>query len=140
MEKRCERIISELKASDNYCVLQDKLFCFVAIKTDKYPNVPHITLTDLDELIDNNYDITKVTEFSWFWGQTLGISVDENSFLKYGADAPVGGILYHITYFDSTEKVIKPLREAVAQEMNKDNVSQCDFYVAINRKFCEQEK
>ena len=138
LEKRCQLIIEELKDSDNYCILEDKNFCFVAVETNKYPNVPYVTLTDLDKLSQNNFDITKVTEFSWFWGQTLGISIDENSFLKYGADALVGGILYHITYFDRTEEEIKPLREAVEKEVGLNKTSQVDFYVAVNHKICEQ--
>ena len=103
LEKHCQQIIDESKASDNYCILDDKNFCFVAVETDKYQNVPYVTLTDLDTLSQNNYDITKVTEFSWFWGQFLGISVDEASCQKYGADAMVGGILHHMTYMDQTE-------------------------------------
>ena len=137
-EKRCQLIIKELKDSDNYCILEDKNFCFVAVETDKYQNVPYVTLTDLDTLSQNNYDITKVTEFSWSWDQTLGISVDENSFLKYGADALVGGILYHITYFDRTEEEIKPLREAVKKKVDLNKTPQVEFYDAVNRQICEQ--
>ncbi len=140
LEKRCQLIIEELKDSDNYYILEDKNFCFVAVETDKYQNVPYVTLTDLDKLSQNNYDITKVSEFSWFWGQTLGLSIDENSFLKYGADALVGGILYPITYFDRTEEEIKPLREAVEKEVGLNKPSQVDFYVAVNHKICEQLK
>lgn len=138
LEKRCQLIIEELKDSDNYCILEDKNFCFVAVETDKYQNVPYVTLTDLDKLSQNNFDITKVTEFSWFWGQTLGISIDENSFSKYGADALIGGILYHITYFDRTEEEIKPLREAVEKEIGLNKTSQVDFYAAVNHQICEQ--
>ena len=103
LEKRCQQIIDESRASDNYCVLDDKNFCFVAVDTDKYPTVPYVTLTDLDKLRENNYDITTVTDFSWYWGQFLGISVDEASYQKYGADALVCGILYHLMYMDRTE-------------------------------------
>ena len=118
LEKRCQHIIDALKVTADYCILEDKNFCFVAVETDKYQNVPYVTLTDLDKLSQNNYDITKVTEFRWLWGQTLGVSVDEKSFLKYGADALLGGILYHITYFDRTEEEIKPLREIVEKEVD----------------------
>lgn len=138
LEKRCQLIIEELKCIDDYCILEDKNFCFVAVETVKYQNVPYVTLTALDKLSQNNYDITRVTEFGWFWGQTLGISVDENSFSKYGADALVGGILYPITYFDRTEEEIKPLREAVEKELGLNKPSQVDFYVAVHRKICEQ--
>lgn len=137
LEKRCELVIDELKAIDGYCILDDTNFCFVAVETDQYQNAPYVTLTDLDELIENNYDISLVTEFSWFWGQTLGISVDENSLLKYGADALVGGIIYHITYFDRTEKEIKPLREIVEKENAANQLTQREFYVAVNHELCE---
>ena len=30
LEKRCQLIIEELKDSDNYCILEDKNFCFVS--------------------------------------------------------------------------------------------------------------
>ena len=140
LEKRCQLIIEELKDSDNYCILEDKNFCFVAVETDKYQNVPYVTLTDLDKLSQNNYDITKVSEFSWFWNQTLGISVDENSFSKYGADVLIGGILYHITYFDRNEEEIKPLREMVEKEVGTNKTSQVEFYVAVNHQLCEQFK
>ena len=140
LEKRCQLIIEELKDSDNYCILEDKNFCFVAVETDKYQNVPYVTLTYLDKLSQNNYDITKVTEFSWFWGQTLGVSVDEKSFLKYGADVLIGGVLYHITYFDRNEEEIKPLREIVEKEVGTNKTSQVDFYAAVNHQICEQLK
>lgn len=140
LENRCHRIIEECKATDNYCILDDKNFCFVAVETDTYQNVPYVTLTELDRLSQNNYDITKVTEFSWYWGQMLGISVDENSFSKYGANVLVGGILYHITYFDRSEEEIKPLREIVEKEFGANKPSQVDFYTAINRKISEQLK
>ena len=140
LENRCRLIIEELKDLDNYCVLEDKNFCFVAVETDKYQTVPYVTLTDFDTLSQNNYDITKVTEFSWFWDQTLGISIDENSFSKYGADTLLGGILYPITYFDRTEEEIKPLREIVEKEIGTNKISQDEFYVAVNHKICEQLK
>ena len=134
LENRCRLVIEELKATDNYIVLDDKNFCFVAVETDRYPTVPYVTLTDLDQLSQNNYDISKVTEFSWFWGQMLGISVDETSVSTYGADVLVGGILYHITCFDCTEAEIRPLREALKQELGNKAFSQQDFYVALNSK------
>ena len=140
LEKRCQLIIEELKATDSYCVFYDENFCFVAVETDKYQNVPYVALTDLDKLIQNNYDITKVTEFSWSWEQTLGISVDENSFSKYGTDALVGGILYHITYYDRTEEEIKPLREIIEKEIDVNRTSQVEYYAAVIRQICEQLK
>ena len=140
LENRCRLVIEELKATDSYIVLDDINFCFVAVETDRYPTVPYVTLTDLDKLIQNDYDLSKVTEFSWFWGQLLGISVDETSVTKYGVDALVGGILYPITYFDRSEEEIKPLRDIVEKELGATKTSQADFYIAVNHKLCEQIK
>ena len=140
LEKRCQLIIDELKTLENYCILNDKNFCFVAIKTDKYPSLPYVTLTDLKKLIKNNYDVTKITEYSWLWEQIPGISVDENSFSKYGADAIVGGILYHITYFDRTEEEIEPIRKIVEKELELNKNSQLEFYVAVNHQICKRFK
>ncbi len=140
LEKRCQLLIDEWKSTEDYCIIKDTNFCFVAVETEKYPAVPYVTLTNLDELIQNGYDLTKTTEYYWFWEQTLGISVDENSLSRYGADALIGGILYHLTCFDRTEEEIKPLRETVEKETGSSKISQTEFYLAINRQICERFK
>lgn len=139
LEKRCQLIIDELKASDEHWVLDNPDFCFVAVKTDETA-VPYVTLTSLYELKNNNYDISCVTEFSWFWGQTLGVHVDEDSYSKYGADTLLGGIIYHITYYDRTEAEIRPARESIERVLNMSEVSQREFYIAINHQICQMNK
>ena len=147
LENRCRILIDELKSTENYgiltedCgILNDRNFCFVAVKTNKYPNVPYVTLTHLNSLIENNYDIDKTTDYSWYWGQTLGVWVDEKSVNEFGADALIGGIIYHITYYDETEEEIKPLRELLKKKFGTKQITQEEFYIALNHEFCEQLK
>ncbi len=139
LEKRCQLIIDELKASNEDWVLDNPDFCFVAIETDETA-IPYVTLTHLSELKNNNYSISCVTEFSWFWGQMLGVYVDEESCKIYGADTMLGGILYHITYFDCAESEIRPIRESVEGILDMSKISQMEYYVAVNHQLCEQQK
>ena len=138
LENRCQQIVAELMCTSELFVLEDTDFCFVGVKTNQSTNVPRVVLTSRKELLNNRNDLKKTSHYSWFWGQTLGIWVDENSVTQWGADAMVGGILYHLMYFDQTEEQMKPLRETAEKELAGKEFSMQEFYVALNLKFGEK--
>lgn len=138
--KRYKILIDELIAQEEYTVMADKNFCFVAVpiencseKIKKTHNTDvYVSLYSMDNITDPyNTQIEEMrnnNDFSWFWGQFLGLCVYEKSVARYGVDIIVAGVLYYLTYYDYIEKDIKEIRDKLEKETDFSKTSQSQFY------------
>ncbi len=137
LTERYRLIIDDIKEHlPTECHLCSEDFGYIAVPHKEYKDFPYVALADIDKVIANNYSLKGITEFSWFWGQALGIHVHGGSLERYGVDAILGGILYHMTYYDMTEEEIKPLRENLEKRTDFTKTSQIDFYINLNHEIC----
>ena len=138
---RYKQLIADIKKYEpTDCRLVGVDFGFIAVSHNEFPDVPHIVLTYMDQVEKNNYDLNGITDFSWYWGQTFDIPVHEKSIEKYGVDAVLGGILYHITYYDMLEEEIKPIREKLEKKTDFSETNQINFYRNLNHEICVYQK
>lgn len=135
--ERYRLIIDDIKEYlPTRCYLCSEDFGYIAVPHEKYENFPYVTLADIDKVVANNYSLKGITEFGWYWGQALGIPVHECSIEKYGVDAILGGILYHMTYYDMCEEEIKPIREKLERKTDFSKINQIDFYRNLIHEIC----
>ena len=128
---RTESVIEELKSTCMYPSFRDGDFRFVAVGDTEQK--PRVALLRMRELKENGYDFKRTTEYVWFWGQTLGLPVDEDSVAKHGADRILGGIVYRLTYFDLKEAEIAELRQALERKTAGEEMSRREFYGKLGR-------
>ena len=89
--------MEEMRADENYLVMNDKLFCFMAVPKGDKENSLYVGLYDIDEKDISggweNYKINQVRDWGFGENSSLGVTVFEPSLKKYGADCIVGGVL-----------------------------------------------
>lgn len=137
LTSRYQQIIDDIKKYElNDCRLVGEDFGFIAVPHNEFPDIPNVVLTTINKVEENNYSLTGIAHFSWYWGQTFSIPVHEKSIEKYGVDAILGGILYHITYYDMSETEIRPIRDELEKKTDFSVTNQIDFYRNLNHEIC----
>lgn len=135
--ERYRLIIDDIKVHcSTGCYLCDENFGYIAVPHEEHKDFPYVALADIDKVVANNYSLKGISEFCWLWEQAFGINVHKGSIEKYGVDAILGGILYHITYYDMSEEEIKPIRENLEKKTNFSTTNQIDFYRNLIDEIC----
>ncbi len=102
--QQVNQLIQKMQTIEDFLILEDKLFCFMAVPKDSKEQSVYVSLYDIDkEDIAGgweNYKINKVRDWGWLDFQALGVTVFEPSLKKYGVDCIVAGVLGFILFGD----------------------------------------
>lgn len=102
--QQVNQLIEKLQDQEDYCIIDDKLFCFMAVPKDEKCQSIYVGLYDIEEKDISNgwekYKINNVTDWGFMDYQSLGITVFEPSLKKYGVDCIVAGVLGFILFGD----------------------------------------
>ena len=95
--------MEEMRADENYLVMNDKFFCFMSVPKGDKGNSLYVGLYDIDEKDISggweNYKINQVRDWGFGENSSLGVTVFEPSLKKYGSNCIVGGVLGALTFW-----------------------------------------